>query len=362
LSYSADTEILTRRGWLTFDQLTPADEVATRSPDGRLEWQRPTAQIAEPCSGNLWYFRSQVFNLLLTADHRVLVQRAPKPDRRVSAVPEIRDAAWLAEVPGRSRNWTIPTVSRWTGSAPEYITVPAAERKPGRHHPAQELRIPSTLWVQFLGWYLSEGFVYSAPNLRNYISISQRKPEHKPEIERMLKALSECVQAPPFLRFNWALQKDDYTFSHGPLAELLRRTCYVPGGVCRAWTKHIPHDVKAYPPPLLEILFGAAMRGDGHVEKLNGLRRYATTSQRLADDMIEILQKKGAQAWYDEADNGPRCRRRFRVTERPGDVGRVPYATAVPYAGLVYNVRVPNGAIYVRREGRTAWCGSAELQ
>ena len=44
--YSEDTEVLTRRGWLTFDIVTLDDDIATRSTDGRFEWQK--ARSAHP--------------------------------------------------------------------------------------------------------------------------------------------------------------------------------------------------------------------------------------------------------------------------------------------------------------------------
>lgn len=345
--YCANTEILARRGWLQFDQLADDDEVATRSPTGRFEWQRPSGRVGIPYSGTMLHFRSQVFNLLITPDCRMLVRRRPKADRLIRDAPEVKPAHWFADAGTRATNWAIPTTSVWRGEAPEQIVVPAAQRALGRHHPAQELRFSVDVWARFLGWYLSEGSVTAAVDAQNYIYISQSKREHFPEIENTLTAMGT----------RWRRDGENYYFCHGPLGRWLRATCYT----CteyRAWNKRIPASVKEYPPALLEELFTALVKGDGHVEKLNGLRRYATTSPRLADDVIEIIQKKGGQGWYYLMPKSKEHHHQgYKVTDRPGDYGHVPVPKAIQYDGTIHNVRVSNGIVHVRRHGRTAWCG-----
>src|SRR5258708_17993853 len=67
--YAEGVEILTRRGWQRFPDLHPADEVATRSPEGVFEWQVPTDHIAFPYVGPTVEFKSNSFGLLVTPDH-----------------------------------------------------------------------------------------------------------------------------------------------------------------------------------------------------------------------------------------------------------------------------------------------------
>ena len=351
--FSADTEILTRRaGWVTFDQLTYFDEVATRSDDGRFLWQYPERITCQRYDGDMLHFRSQVFDLMVTPEHPMLVYRRLIP----GDLPGFHQARFFTEKHGRCKNWRIPTTSDWKGEAPEEIVVSAAEPARGRHHPAPELRISPETWAQFIGWFVSEGYVLSAPYLQNVVGIAQSRDLYKPLIRETLKHLGAWFRE----------DADGFEFNHGPLAAYLRAACYT-CGEHRAWNKRLPADVKEYPPDLLREVFTTMMLGDGHVEK-TGLRRYTTTSKALADDTIEILQKMGSQGWYDHPGKpgvggmiegrkiGSR-RTQYRVAERPGTGSAVPVPKTLHYSGAIHCVSAPGEAVYVRRNGRTAWAG-----
>ena len=352
--FSADTEILTRSGWVTFDRLTYLDEVATHSPDGRFEWQHPERITWRRYDGPMLHFRSQVFDLMVTPEHRMLVYRRQVP----GYLPIFREASWFRDHSGSSKNWRMPLTSQWKGSAPQEIVVPAAAPAPGRHHPAPELHISLETWVRFTGWFVSEGYVLSAPHLQNVVGIAQSRELHKADIRETLQGVGVSFRE----------NAKGFEFNHGPLARYLRATCYT----CdehRAWNKRLPLSVKEYPPELLREVFATMMLGDGHVEK-TGLRRYLTTSKALADDAVEILQKMGSQGWYDWTDpehvsliEGRKVGKRrtqYRVTERPGTGSAVPKPHEVTYSGSVHCLSVPNCAVYVRRNGRTAWAAPGQ--
>src|SRR5581483_5315629 len=72
--YSDDTEVLTRRGWLKFADTLPEDEFATRHPKTKaLEWQQPTYFHKEAWQGDLLNFHGQTLDILVTPNHRMLV-------------------------------------------------------------------------------------------------------------------------------------------------------------------------------------------------------------------------------------------------------------------------------------------------
>lgn len=350
--YSADTEILTRRGWVTFDQLTYLDEVAARSGAARFVWQYPERITCQRYDGEMLHFRSQVFDLMVTPASRMLVYR-----RQVPGYPPIfRDAAWFRDHGGCCKNWRMPATSEWKGEAPEEIVVPAAAPARGRHHPAPELRIRLEAWARFIGWFVSEGYVLSSPNMQNVVGIAQSRELHKAHIRETLQDM----------RVSFRENEKAFEFNHGPLAKYLRATCYT-CGEHRAWNKRLPGTAKEYPPELLREVFATMMLGDGHVEK-TGLRRYTTTSKALADDTIEILQKMGSQGWHDhpvrpgtggiiEGRKIGSRRTQYRVAERPGTGSAVPVPRTLRYSGAVHSVSVPSEAVYVRRNGRTAWAG-----
>ena len=209
--------------------------------------------------------------------------------------------------------------------------------------------------MRFLGWFASEGYLLSAPYLKNCVGIAQTRDLHKPEIRQVLREMGvsfrECEKG--------------FEFNHGPLAAWLRSACY-DGSGHRAWNKCVPRSVMDYPSHLLAEMFGSMMRGDGHFEK-NGFRRYITTSKLLADDTTEVLQKMGTQGWYATIRlasggivNGREVKARrlqYRVAARTGNGSAIPVPVKVAYGGLIHKVTAGGATLHVRRHGRTAWCG-----
>lgn len=78
--FSADTEVLTRRGWLTFPEVDIAtDDIATRNPKTQaFEWQQATKSHEAPCAEPMYHFTAKSVDMVVTAGHRMLVDRCPK--------------------------------------------------------------------------------------------------------------------------------------------------------------------------------------------------------------------------------------------------------------------------------------------
>ena len=195
--YSADTEILTRSGWVTFDKLTCFDEVAAQAPDRAFQWEYPADvtwhQYAEP----MLHFRSQVFDLLVTPDHPLLTYPKAPAGLQAREIPAFRSAQWFTGTRARGKNFPMPLTSRWKGSAPEVIVIPGVViPKRGQHHPARKLEIPVATWMRFLGWFISEGSLCSAHHLRNQISVAQLRDEHKPDIRATLQGMGVSFREP----------------------------------------------------------------------------------------------------------------------------------------------------------------------
>jgi twinkle protein len=73
--HSADTEVLTRRGWVPHPQVTLADEVASLCPiTGRVVYDRPSHVHAVHYTGLLREFRGESFNAKVTPSHRMMVK------------------------------------------------------------------------------------------------------------------------------------------------------------------------------------------------------------------------------------------------------------------------------------------------
>jgi len=354
------TEILTRRGWVHFPKLADGDEVATRSPDGRFEWQQPTDYIAEPHSGDMVQFKSSSLDLLATPEHRMLLTYFPT--KKYPRPPEfIRTAA---EIVGKG-GYMIPMRSRWEGRSPENFVVPGVsydvrDRGGKSSHTVvrPDIVIPIRTWLAFLGLWLTEGHVdgskggarKSARGHTHRVGISQT-PE-----SRYFGEIQELLDSLPF---NWTQN------GHTWVCQDKRLHAYLaPMGNSRE--KFIPEDIKDLSPELLEVLWAWACKGDGH-HYLGKFWQMITASARLADDWQEVLQKCGrdASVSFRKGANGGVIRGKevtgsrgtWIVRERTSPL-RTAHGEIVQYEGMVYCVTVPNGVIYVRRNGRPAWVGN----
>jgi len=361
------TEILTRRGWVGFPKLADGDEVATRSADGRFEWQKPTDHIAEPYNGDMVAFKSNSLDLLVTPDHRMLLtyfptKKHPRPKEFIKTA---------GEIVGKG-GYMIPMRSSWEGRSPENFVLPAVSYTQRDRGPKgtfttvtrPELVIPMKTWVAFLGLWLAEGHVGGS---KGGARLQPGNGKYAPT--RTYKVgISQAADSPYFgemqelldsLPFNWCRNTADWVCQDMRLHAYL-----VPLG--NSFGKYIPEDIKDLSPEMLEILWAWACKGDGH-HYLGKSWHMLTASQRLADDWQEILQKCGRDASVSPrkpSDGGvirgklvTNCKPTWIVRERTSPL-RTAHGQVTPYEGMVYCVSVPNGVIYVRRNGRPAWVGN----
>ena len=434
--YSADTEILTRKGWKLFPDLDDCDQVATRSPYGFFEWQRPMTRESSRRRGPMVEFRTKVVDLLVTPDHPILVRRPipygikhpyaegldwhMRPASEIARAPEMRwivpatadwrPAAWPEEfvIPGweadrrhpaheHATQWLAVRLTQdWTPSAQviaaykaagiseqaymaarrnlgvksrrikgatdgrsQEISAPTREHVPpsGHYTPMRKFRIPTEAFCAFLGLFLAEGWVRKD---RNDIIIAQfATSRHMPEIRKILGATG----------LGWVYDERNakITASHKTLGPWLRENA---GN--RAWRKRVPDGFKDLPPHMLSALLRGAMIGDGHWGPY-GQQRYTTTSAQLATDVQEIFTKLGRDSWIRYETNickrtgkvfegtlGAQKRQTYVVRERIKEFRWLPKPTWREYSGAIHHVTVPNGLVgglvYVRREGRPAWC------
>lgn len=222
------------------------------------------------------------------------------------------------------------------------------------------------VWLEFLGYWLTEGSVYPR---RYSVDLTTADPRLAERFMEVIKAIGET---PKLYQYEQAIH---VKFSSPVISAWL-----APLG--HADQKHIPREFLRLSRGLLRILFDALMAGDG--DKVNG-RRFWTSSERLKDDFQELLLKIGyagicqARDRRGQSHAGPQgqiIRTNFlawcvgiwkeRLTPRvsPRYCSKINPRTQVfeemsEYQGIVYCVQVPSGIIYVRRNGKGAWCGNS---
>lgn len=353
--YSEDTEVLTRnRGWQKFTDLCGTEELATRRiTSGEFEWQAPTEPIfRKRFDGSMYHFKNRSLDLVVNENHRMLIDRTPrllglgKPQPKQEAVIE---ASALAAIKGSGI--AIPQTSCWTGQEiqerewhDDRGRVGGGERE-GVHMTGDQ-------YCAFMGMYLAEGWTGGNAN-PGRISIAQPKDG----------------------RGSWDLYRDLLRDIFGPTVYEQERGFEITRRALAQWLgdfggaecKYIPEDIRESSPRQLEIFWRYYYAGDGAATGDDGgARQVFTVSRRLADHLTEIIQKMGScQTTWTRPAGKARVGKRV-ITQNEGYLITRGYRKAtcqwkaelVEYHGDVVCATVPNSFLYVRRNGKAAWCGN----
>lgn len=346
LCYPADVEVLSRSGWKTFAELVDGEEVMGVDPETlKGRWETPTNYVRYVYNGQLHRWSSDVFDLAVTPDHRMVFKDYNdwQDDRRLNW--RVKPAS---ELP---KHFYVPQAVDWSGDNLPSIVFGGKEWEP-------------EVFADFMGWYLSEGCSsVKACSTR----IVQKVGDNASEITSMLARS-------PFPTVPKRHCRDDmlvWRIGSKSLAEALE-----PLGI--SIDKRMPDMAKNMPPHLLKRLLVVFAKGDGHFAKRNANKiTISSRSKRLVDDLQECAVKAGWAAsvsYRDDKDgnvfNGYVCpagriwKLYIRASKVPGE-DRKWYAkirsancSVEQYNGEVFCVSVPSTALVVRRNGRVAVSGN----
>jgi DNA modification methylase len=328
--YDEKTEVLTRAGWKFWPEVTMEDEFITYRDDGVLEYHIPTVMHKYPFQGRMVSLQSRSTDLLVTPNHNMLVKThtdfcAGRPARFVRA-----DSLDLSL-------YRIPCGGQYF---PESHRLSAAQ-------------------MALIGLYVSEGYFKAGRSGRptgNRLVICQN-PGHK--CDKMMEMLAEFDPLPQpgsgGRKFTAMLTPE--------FAEFIKTNC----GEGKYHKFLSPIILKN---AHLSYLYAAMMLGDGYSAVNSSLERYYTSSSRLANSFQELCLKLGYDSTLVERPYrecqlegrmlAPTCPS-YQVTVRKSAHKKLIPAvhfTRSDYDGYVYCVTVPNHTLYVRRNGKTSWCGN----
>ena len=331
--YDAQTEILTENGWVAFPELQPGVRVATLNERSEIEYHAPDEYIAQAYIGDLLRFANSKFDFCVTPNHSMYV-RSKTGKLRFLRADEIEYA----------HSWRVLTGGDFEAEEQSWFALGA----PPRNAKVSVERIPMDDWLEFLGYYISEGCVHVRRRVRamggsdytvaDYnVLIAQENPVGRSKI-------SACLSRLGFKFYD----SDDHQFRicSSQLAALLS-----PLG--KSGDKYIPREYLRLSKRQSRILFDALILGDG--SQRGNAYAYYTKSKQLADDVQELALRCGFAATVVSHAVG---RDLYRVNIRPAVEASLAEPERVPYAGKVYCVNVCNHVICVRRNGRAAFCGN----
>jgi len=363
--YDEETEVLTSDGWKYFREITYDDKIATLDSEGFLEYQKPIEIISSDYKGDLYDIKSKAIDLCITPNHNVYIRvvQRPRPQRhRIYGNFKLVPISQIAHLTALEFKRDM----KWRGIDQEFFELRDTYNLNYRER-KQKSKFRMEDWLEFLGYYLAEGSATRASNNRYIVKISQTK-DKSPEVYHKMNA---CIER---LGFNYYEHAEYFAISNKQL------WCYL-SPLGKSYEKYIPREFLTLPSSKLKILLNALIDGDGCRQGTTDV--YFTTSRQLVDDVQELAIKAGycATTSLHNAqrsgsgmikDREGKMRRIFtkhqcyaiiistkQATPAINRTGEKRNVSKIFYHGKVYCVNVPNHIIYIRRKGKTVWCGNS---
>jgi thymidylate synthase (FAD) len=321
--YDDETEVLTRAGWKRWPEVDGTEEFLTVNRfTGVQEYQRALRVIHKPWDGEMIRLSGMSVDLLVTPDHKMLAAARTRSGWRWN----MHDA-WEFHY----RSHKIPLAyGRWGGER---------DIDPAR--------------LALLGFFIGDGHIGSS------IEFHLRRPR---KIAFLRRTAAACG-------FQVNQTGDSYRLLADSDFRLLAKRSYTSDR-----EKTVPADLLDSSPESLQALLEGLMASDGHTAE-NGRRTYTTTSAVLRDQIQEIAAKIGTAATWRAQKMGAghfgtkqvyqmSIYKNRKLHQRIGwtTTDRARQVRSVKYKGMVHCVTVPNGIVYVRRNGIPLWCGNSPFE
>ncbi len=348
--YDKDTEVLTEDGWKLFKDILLLDKIATLNPEtNQIEYFNPMKIIQYYYNEKMLHFKGKGIDLMVTPNHRIYASKHYSGN--TFRTFDFYNAEDLI-----GKQFKLKKDAKWIGKRQEFFTIPKLElyrKHPSNNYIREEKKIPMDLWLEFFGYFISEG-----NSRENSIGIYQSLYYNPKKCEKIKKCLKEME------KYDFSLKEHIGKGRHGkPMMrwhfydKQLSNYLLIFG---KSHDKFIPKELKALPKEQLKILFDALYLGDGVTDG----HTYYTSSPKLRDDVMEIVLKMGLTCNYS-VDNGSKgITYNIMIANRtkcPRINHHNHYGSTIEeinYNDYVYCLEVPNHIIYVRRNGKPIWCGN----
>src|SRR3990167_7716257 len=352
--FDDQTEILTNEGWKLFKDLNKNELVLTGNlKTGIIEYQKPLAYIEKPYE-YLYEFIDghKHLHFVVSDDHRMLFKL--QQDQKLKLKP-LREISNRVYVPTNGFNNNNKDIQEFILPERKYVgdrwgTI--------RKDPA--LRINMDVWLAFLGFWLSDGWLVNT-KIQQMVGITQSFKNFfkRKKIENILKKLP----------FHFGYSGEDYRIHRKQLFDYLEQY-----GTRNK--KKIPEFIFTLSSRQIRIFIDAYYLGDGWKHKET---RYCVFGEkRLADDFQILLVLSGSKGIIREID----VKKRDAARKKPPMInGKIIKATKniwvitepryqynnivknqlkkVNYNRMAYCITVANGIIYVRRNSIPMWSGNS---
>lgn len=354
--YSADTETLTEKGWKKHTEIAPDEKIAAYDPsNGQIIFVMPDKKyVYQVENEKMFHYDGRTTDCLVTHDHTMLVRSLVCHGDK--SVPN-EWTVFKADMMPYARFEVAMAATIWEGTEIDKFYLSKADECRAPRGQCHFLSVRGDDWLEFLGYFISEGAVLTAehPNTPLHISLSQKDDDKVAKI-------ANCLD-----RIGWGyssyVSKDDGVTCFQMSNRCLRKWLVENVGTY-SYNKKIPWEYLNLSRRQLQVLFDAMMLGDGTVENNGICFSYSTSSLILAGQVQRLLIQLGCRAVVGP---GPGTRSmKVSFTHHKGaelkveDSGRCKAnVKRVDYSGEVYCYSVPGYGFFVtRRNGKVAIHGN----
>jgi SNF2-related domain len=341
----AETQVLTRRGFVGADEIDDADEVAAFDrQSGAIHWRPIRSKVDRPLAAGeqMYSVKTPGVDLRVTSGHRMVYRhREGARSRRVSPWK----VATAAELAGRTQSYSVPVA----GLEEDVPGVPLTDAE-----------------LEFLGWWVTDG---SRSPAARQVTITQA--EGSEFNDRIRCCLDACG-------FAWTVYRRTDDTTYGRRSALLTyvipkfRSRTRPG---RGWAELDPYLDKNLSPLLdamtagqLAIFLEAMHMGDGNKQRRQAWtqRTYhiGTARRAMADRLQSLCVRRGWRASLATRRTAA-GRDHYTLRVKPAAVrslaghGKANLVVSPSVTGeRVWCVENELGTLVVRRNGKTAVVGN----
>lgn len=348
-----DTEFLTQRGWLRYDDILDGDKLGGVDDAGRLVWQLPVGRIKRPHDGRIFRHAGRYTDFAVTEGHRMLVS----PCHRSSA------NGFSSEYSSARANWRFSTVAELLQGRSSHFHVRTSFAAVSASNGSEP-----RAWLELWGAFAAEG-CFAKYNEQSGI----------PRCARLSQVVGsrEFVEMVDSWPANFEFRRYVYPKGAGRQDEVVWVT-HNKALVARLWHtmqhgKRLPSFITGLTPEQADIMLYAAMLGDGTRKKQGSI--YYSKDKLLADDVQLLALTAGRdaavygpydpaqmyQVYVTDAQSEPKVMR-FNPEMRQSGLrgGSAPGGEWFDYAGNVVCFTVPTGTLVTRRNGRIAIHGNCK--
>ena len=265
--YHKDTEVMTKRGFVKFYDLTPEDLILTLNPETKnLEYSR-IKHFIKKYSEDVVRIKGRTLDMCVDPEHTFFAYREKERNRKIVVLPE-----FVKGIENLRSKTKFYKSSEWIGKDEKHIKIN------GKQYDTE-------VFCKFLAYYLSEGSIDKRPH---HYSIRIAQEKYVDKMYEDLKSLGA--------RKN----KKVISITDKNLHQYVAKFGY-------SYEKYIPDEIKELSKKYLRIFLDAYALGDGQIKqekeyyghKAYVYNRYFTSSKKMRDDLIECIIKSGMSASCD---------------------------------------------------------------